>query len=52
MSKKKQEHRESDKPGRVKGKNHGQTGGKKTRSPVPSTHENKAASGKQVNSPR
>ncbi len=49
---KKPSHKDPEKPGRTKGKNHGQGGGKKTRSPMPSTQENKAASGKQINSPR
>jgi len=49
---KKPSRRRPAKPGRAKGKNAGSGGSKKTRSPMPSTQENKAASGKQINRPR
>jgi hypothetical protein len=49
---KKPSNKQPEKPRRTKGKNAGAGGSRKTRSSMPSTQENKAASGKQVNSPR
>jgi hypothetical protein len=49
---KKPNNKDPEGPRRVKGKNAGSGQSRKTRSPVPATNENRAASGKQVNSPR
>ena len=48
---KKPSHKEPTGSQRTKGKTAGPNKGK-TRSPMPATHDRKAASGKQVNSPR
>lgn len=48
MAKKKPNNKGPGKPGRVKGKNAGEGGSRKTRSPVPATNANQAASGKRV----
>ena len=49
---KKPTYQDPEKPRRPKGKNAGAGGSRKTRSPVPATNANRAASGKQVKSPR
>ena len=49
---KKPNNKEPEKPGRTKGKGAGTGQSRKTRSPVPATDANRAASGKQVTSPR
>ena len=49
---KKSSNKDPEKPGRTKGKGAGSGQSRKTRSPVPATNANRAASGKQVSNSR